>query len=465
MGVRGALARLAARAPVPVFVLVGEGGREAAWSLRLDPRVEVVDSPRHAAVLLLAGGLTRALLGPALRVHDQVPPPRAVVWWPLDAAAAELVVAFPAVREDAPGEDVGEVVVALHRGLLGGSVPGAPPALLDIDPAPWRGVGPFGHGGKGMTGGVPYGRPLAVRALDRDGLELDQLRLRLGPFLPAFPPGLVLDVALQGDVVQEVSLGPNPFTRWPGDPAPAWPATDPFHRALRHPVAVGELEEARARHHLRWAADILRLLGLSALGRRALAAAHGIGRSRAATAAARRLAVQLAAHPALRWPMAGVGTVGRSEVAGRRLGPVARAAGCPEDTRELDPGYTALGFRQLTMGLGDAWSRFRQRLGEAVQALDLAERAGERRTTPMELAESPRGPITAASPAPSAVLLPELSRLLVGLEWGDAVVTIASLDLDMEEAALAGEGEANRGQPGAGQIVGARTEQSGGAAG
>ena len=65
----------------------------------------------------------------------------------------------------------------------------SPDALPDLDPAPWRGVGPFGQGGTGMTGGVPYGRPLAGRADDRDGLKLDQLLVRVGPFLPPFPPG------------------------------------------------------------------------------------------------------------------------------------------------------------------------------------------------------------------------------------------------------------------------------------
>lgn len=51
-------------------------------------------------------------------------------------------------------------------------------------------------------GGHPYGRPLAGRAPGRDGLEFDQLPLRVGPFFPHFPPGLVLHVELQGDAIQ-----------------------------------------------------------------------------------------------------------------------------------------------------------------------------------------------------------------------------------------------------------------------
>ena len=33
-----------------------------------------------------------------------------------------------------------------------------------------------------MTEGTPYGRPMAMTGDDRDGLTLDQLRLRVGPF-------------------------------------------------------------------------------------------------------------------------------------------------------------------------------------------------------------------------------------------------------------------------------------------
>lgn len=41
---------------------------------------------------------------------------------------------------------------------------------------------------------------------DRDGLMLDRLHVALGPVLPDWPHGLVLDAVLQGDVVQEARL-------------------------------------------------------------------------------------------------------------------------------------------------------------------------------------------------------------------------------------------------------------------
>ena len=49
----------------------------------------------------------------------------------------------------------------------------------------------------------PGGIPLAGGGEDRDGLEMDVLKVRLGPVLPHWPAGLVLHCSLQGDVVTE----------------------------------------------------------------------------------------------------------------------------------------------------------------------------------------------------------------------------------------------------------------------
>src|SRR3546814_11926199 len=100
-----------------------------------------------------------------------------------------------------------------------------------------------------MTGGVPYGRPLPGWAEDRDGLKLDQLQLRLGPAYPGLPPGLVLDLHMQGDILQDVGIGPNPFLAGPGDPPAVMADATAFTRAFRQPVPVAALEVLRARPH------------------------------------------------------------------------------------------------------------------------------------------------------------------------------------------------------------------------
>ncbi len=57
------------------------------------------------------------------------------------------------------------------------------------------------HHGGGME--LPGGLAMADLGEDRDGLALDQLHVPLGPVLPEWPSGLVVDVVLQGDVIQE----------------------------------------------------------------------------------------------------------------------------------------------------------------------------------------------------------------------------------------------------------------------
>lgn len=428
MGVRSFLARLAAGAPVPVFPVVGEGGRPGLRRLALAEQIELADSPRAASVLLVIGRLPRALWAPALQVHDQLAAPRATVVW-----AEEPCAAFPRATVVGPEDDPVAAAAGAYRGLLAGEGAGDEHLLLDVDPNPWRGVGPYGQGGKGMTGGTPYGRPMTGRASDRDGLELDQLPLRVGPFLPALPPGLVLDVKLQGDVVQEATVGDNPFARAPDDPPLPPGELAPFERALVEPVAIADLEVARARHHLVWLGEALRLQGLAALGERARRLAAGLTmEDRRSVARMRRLVEQ---SQVLRWSVGRVPIFDAAAVSSRGVGPVARAAGWPQDARQLDPSYRALDFEPIVHTAGDVAARWRQRLAEVDQALDLASRAGDRRTTPVGVVESPRGPIAPGSPPPSQVLLELVGDLVAGLEWGDALATIASLDVDVEEAA------------------------------
>ena len=99
-----------------------------------------------------------------------------------------------------------------------------------------------GHGGhEDHGGGMDVdGLPMADRAEDRDGLTLDVLHLSLGPVLPAWPAGLVLDVALQGDVLQSAEARVLPGLPWPHDGS----ATDPGGRlAAAHllDAAAGQL--------------------------------------------------------------------------------------------------------------------------------------------------------------------------------------------------------------------------------
>lgn len=419
MGLKRALAGAAARAPAPVFPLVGPGARDAVRELRLRPELEFVSTPRAAGIFLVAGQISEPLVSAAAAAHDSLGHPRATLVWRPDGAGNALE-AFPeAVVAD--GDPV-DAILRLYNELVTGRRPSEGPILPDIDPASWRGIGPYGQGGTGMTGGVPFGRPLAGRGDDRDGLSLDEFSVRVGPFLPPLPPGLMLDLKLSGDVVRTVQVVFSPTPSVPDDP---------FHRALTGPVPIAELETARARSHLCWLSDALSALGMQAIAERALRLSANLGPGDAE--ALRRLYRAVRRTGATSWATAGMGVLDRIRLSGAGAGPVARAAGLAEDARLDDPAYVALGFEPVVRDGGDVAARWRQRLSEAVQSLELALAAGDLTCSQTGRVESPRGELSAGS-HPSARLLQQLPAILEGREWGDAVATIVSLDLDIEGA-------------------------------
>ncbi len=435
MGVTRLLDRLAAAAPPRVFAVAGRGGGEPLAALRAQDGLSFVDSPRSADVILAVGETASGLLRPTLAVHDLMAHPRATVCWPLARSHCRLDRLLPGLTVvHGDTATVRDAVIAAHRELQLRRRQSEPAVLPDVDPAPWRRVGPYGQGGQGMTGGVPYGRPMAGRAPDRDGLELDQLPLRLGPFLPPLPAGLALDVRLQGDVVQEVAVGPVP---WRGLPATL---DSPFTDALRRPVRVAVLERARAASHLRWLAATLHLHGLAAWEERAwqlalrLADADGPDLESDALALLAAMDGRRLPGATLRWAMRGLGTLVPDEAEARALGPVARAAGIAADARADSDVYAELGFAVHTESGADAWARLRQRLAEVVQSLDLSARAGDVTVGRAAEVEGPRGLLVPGRPGPSAILLTHLPDVLAGLEWGDAMTVLASLDIDVDDA-------------------------------
>ena len=429
MGLNEWLGRFAADAPVPVFAVAGGGAREAIQDLRLRPELRLLDTPRAAAVLVVRGTIPEAFAPSLARIHDTMANPRATLLWSADG---QWVPALAGVDDPVfvDGYPVA-AAVATYRDLVTGRRPSELPILPDVDPVPWRGVGPYGQGGSGMTGGTPYGRPMAELGPDPDGLRLDVLPLVVGPFFPRFPSGLVLDVRLAGDLVLEASVADPMFDSLD---VPARAGLRPFLRALGEPVAIAELELARAREHLRWLSDALVAHGLTALGVRALRLATRVGPGDGA--AVRRLARLLGWTQVARWSTRGVGSLARDDVAGLGAGPVARAAGLAEDVRLEDPAYRDLGFEPIVGEGGDAAARWTLRLAEAAQSLDLAARAGDRRTGLVGRVESPRGRLEPGSAA-SDRLLALVPAVLRETEWGDAVATLVSLDIDLEEAELA----------------------------
>lgn len=200
------LSVLARGAEIPVFPVAGAQGLTLLEPLRARPGLRLVETPRHARVLLVAGEVAATRARALERVHAQIPSPRGTVWWHAQPlfARGEAVAGndpLPAIRRAASADD--------------------PDQRPNVPPHPWQGMGPHGQGGKGMMGGTPYGRPMAMTADDiRDGLALDAYVARFGPFLPMLPPGLVLDLTLQGDVIVSAGVAAPPFEQGPLGDAP-----------------------------------------------------------------------------------------------------------------------------------------------------------------------------------------------------------------------------------------------------
>lgn len=418
--------RLAARAAVPVHAVAGAGADSAVAGLRAHEALRLVASPRHATILLVGGPVTDDLIGVVGHVHDQLPHPRGVVWWGGADAGMLGIDGVVTVEAGPAAGDVAGVLRRVHRELVTGQRPSTAFVGPADNPVAWQGEGPHGQGGEGMMGGRPYGRPMAMTGADvRDGLSLDRVAVSAGPALPGLPPGLRLDVELQGDVIQQAdtaNLLASPERAGSRVPAPA----DVFDAARTRPVPIADLETARARHHLLRVAQGLALHGLDSGARRvARLALQAPAPDRGQLSRVRR---RLLRAPALWGATSGVGRVGAATVARLGLrGVAARAAGEPVDARDGDPAYRTAGFEVITRRRGDASARWLLRLDEASQALDLAAAAGSATTGPDEGVEDPRGD--------SAVLLGHLGEWLVGAEWGDAITTVASLDLDLEVAA------------------------------
>jgi hypothetical protein len=241
-------------------------------------------------------------------------------------------------------------------------------------------LGGHQHGG-GMA--MPGGLPMADVGPDRDGLMLDRLRVPLGPVLPDWPAGLVVEVVLQGDVVQEASariLDPPA----PGHPAPSfWGDAD---NAADH-------ARRRAARHLD---GLARLLGTAGWADPAATARHLRDELLAGVPAA-------ALRPRVD---ALVGTVRRSRTLRRML-------------------------RGVGSGAGDVTALLTARL-DAVQAAPAA----------LDHPDEPADHDHAGTDVPS---LDALAELLVGAELAAARLIVAAVDPDTDRITVVPAGQARHG--------------------
>lgn len=189
----------------------GTGLRLAVERLARERGWPLVDTPADADVLVVAGA--------GLHEHTQL------VWDQLPGPRTRITLLDPDRVEAALDEAA--------RSLLDRAEQRADAAARGPRDEPAQEMG--GDSGHDMGGGdMPAGLPMADRAPDRDGLELDILHVPWGPALPWWPAGLVVRIQLQGDVLSAVEVDRI---------GPAAPAA-PFWQAAADAVGSGRAAAA-----------------------------------------------------------------------------------------------------------------------------------------------------------------------------------------------------------------------------
>jgi hypothetical protein len=376
---RSTLLQIAAGRP---HVLVAAAAGAPALRLAVEHELTLrqwplAGSAAEAGMLVVCGGERDPIAPYAEQVWESVPAPR--VQAPIGSAAAvehrlddaQRRLAAGAVAVDAPGGG--------HRAHQGHELAGH------------GGHDMGGHGGHDMGAMEVEGLPLADRAPDRDGLRLDRLQVTLGPILRGWPPGLVVAVELQGDVIQSVELETvaaaaaapfwvKPWLRAGGGGAAT--AGDGARRLLaRNLDALQRLLTVAAWPAARRAAVRLRDAALADVPAAALAPQ------------VERLAVRLERSRTLRWLTTGIGFVAPD---------VAEAAGAPAAAGDVD-----VRLRRL-----------------ARDAATLARAADD---------ASPLDPESRPGPAATA-LLELVPRLLAGTDLAAARLIVAGLVVDLDDA-------------------------------
>lgn len=500
-------------------------GPEVARALGLDIEgagFQIVDTPRHASVLLLAGGLPDGLKDAAAVAYAQMMRPRAIF-----AVGAENLAPLPepdvsaVLDQDSLVNGVGELRRAFAEGAFNPEVEDFDVEVVQEEEEGEMDHGHMHHGsgedeheeasdeeegaqeeGRGdqkneddeseekeigedqledfmsmieMTEGMPA---------SGDGLVMEWVPAPYGPLFPGLPGGLSLTFTLDGDTVAGTEVEPGIEGHSPTDilhgpvksiaerAAKLDPLTPVAYRLLARQAVedasgarisdeealsrVGALERGRAASHLGWAASFGYLIGDGWLSQRAARLQLALLRAESAGEIGRiKSDVEDFVRKALRTPLLGskLGGIGALDGGAESVsGPVARAAGFETDARSEDPGYRNLGFSPIVREGNDALTRFRLRLEEVLQSLDLTLEAGAMAGTDSlandassgtgtATVETPRGKttlgvtlengtVTAAElDTPSMRNVGLVENVTVGKEVADALVGVGSLDL------------------------------------
>lgn len=433
-GARGTVGRLAAE----------RWARAEGWPL--------ADSPRDADIVVVCGEVGDRLLPLVDGTVDRVPLPRAVVR--LEGGA----------MVEGQLQRAGAILLEWQAQRLAATAPDRAGGEPHHEPAAQEDHGDHGDEGgheeaNGRTDmamnhtdmGMDHmhhmdmameaaGLPLPERREDRDGLKLDVLHVPLGPLLNAWPPGLELRLALQGDVVQEATVA-TPVFAHAGTEGSWW--DQPWRRSLAgEAVPVATAERRRAAAHLDSLTRLLRVAGADGASRAAV-------RLRDAALAEQDVILVLEGATSLRRRLErsrlfrdateglGVLTSESAEAAGV-TGPALRASGVARDARTGSLGYPDIDPPTGSVS-GDVHGRCLQWLVEVEVALRLTAEAGEPLLVPVDgTHEGTRGVVRRDDAGrASRALAHVIPGLITGQELIAARLIVASLDPDGDDLAVA----------------------------
>lgn len=181
-----------------VLIIDPPGNHALRW--RVEAEVDrrgwhLAVSAADAGLMLIIGEPSAELRNAADVLWSQMPHPRhrrvidaTDLGHQLDAALSQLITS-PAYEENR----IDPATLLAHNALTEHAAEEGDSSGADM-------------GGHMHHGGDIAGLAMAGTAPDRDGLELDELRVTLGPVLPGWPTGLVLAAGMQGDVLTDVKM-------------------------------------------------------------------------------------------------------------------------------------------------------------------------------------------------------------------------------------------------------------------
>ncbi|MET9068590.1 hypothetical protein [Streptosporangium sandarakinum] len=423
MGLSERLLRYAAGRPRPLLAGVPHGTRvrllaEAELARRGWPAAR---SPAEADLLVVCGSPGVALAEAVEVVWADTPAPRARADLPGDLSPERVAAALDGAARHLADGRAQRLDAARRTGRPGG------------------GHGQDGDHGDGAEG--PGGLEMAGRGPDRDGLALDRLRLPLGPVLPDWPAGLLVETVAQGDVVQEARVevlgGAGEERFW----------DEPWLEAARgRSVTRDEAARRTAAAHLDSLGRLLAVAGWDAEASRARRLRDRLLWERAGgeiTGDVTRFTRRVRRSRTLRWMLRGLGTIGPAPGRdGRARGGTPDGPGTAgSGSAPRGPGTVGDAPGPAGPDRGDVLGRLEGWLARTEAALrDLGD--GTRLTGD----EGPRGPVGGRPPAASpsappvppvfsvAAVLSTLPGLLAGAELAAARLIVASLDPDLDQA-------------------------------